>query len=149
MFHFGSQILKEFYIVRGVRRAINSTKDLRAWAREQVMSLCTDATVSFRSKMRIEKVGRDGVGTAVSSLRQLGLGEEKMRFRGREVVFQIENYNKERKYCRNGCRKSQRRHQDIWSRHQVSDPSWAHFWSPSQIVTQRQCMLCTISIYFS
>ena len=26
MLHFGSQILKEFYIVRGVRRAINNTE---------------------------------------------------------------------------------------------------------------------------
>ena len=37
--------------------------------------------------MRIEKVGRNREGAAVSSLRQVGLGEEKkMKFRG-EVVF--------------------------------------------------------------
>ena len=38
--------------------------------------------------MRIEKVGRNRVVAAVSSLRPLGIGEEKkMRFRGGEVVF--------------------------------------------------------------
>ena len=38
--------------------------------------------------MRIEKLGGNRVGAAVSSFRQLGLGEEKkMRFRGEEVVF--------------------------------------------------------------
>ena len=36
--------------------------------------------------MIIEKVGRNRVGAAVSSLRQLDLGEEKMGFR-EEVVF--------------------------------------------------------------
>ena len=38
--------------------------------------------------MRIEKVGGNRVGDAISSLRQLGLNEEKkMTFRGEEVVF--------------------------------------------------------------
>ena len=47
-----------------------------------------DATASFRPKMRIEKVGGNRIRAALSSLRQLSLGEEKkMRFRGGGVVF--------------------------------------------------------------
>ena len=47
-----------------------------------------DATASFGSKLRVEKVRRNRIGTAISSLRHLGFGEEeKMRFSSREVMF--------------------------------------------------------------
>ena len=46
------------------------------------------ATASFGLKIRIEKVGGNRKGRAVSSCRHLGLSEEeKMRFRRGEVVF--------------------------------------------------------------
>ena len=49
-----------------------------------------NATTSFRSKMRIEKLEGNRVGGCCQYLRQLGLGDEqKMRFRGGEVVFYI------------------------------------------------------------
>ena len=46
-----------------------------------------DATASFRSKMRIEKIGWNRVGTAVSNLKQLCFSEEKKR----DGILQIEN----------------------------------------------------------
>ena len=47
-----------------------------------------DATSSFGTKMRIEKVGGNRKGVTVSCLRHLCFSEEKkMRFSGGEVVF--------------------------------------------------------------
>ena len=93
MLHFGSQILKEFYIARGVRRALNNTEEFSArvtvkskpdgrkfrrfkgvGTRASYVVAYVDTTASFRSRMRIEKVGGKRVGAAVSSLKQLGLG---------------------------------------------------------------------------
>lgn len=46
------------------------------------------ATASFGAKMRIEIVGGNRIGAAVSSLRQLSFGEKKkMRFSRGEMVF--------------------------------------------------------------
>ena len=92
MLHFESQILKEFYIDRGVRRVINSTEEFsgtvtvkskpdgRKFRRCKGMGTRVsyvvgylDATASFRSKMRIEKIRGNRVGASVHSLRQLGL----------------------------------------------------------------------------
>ncbi|MPC91196.1 hypothetical protein E2C01_086215 [Portunus trituberculatus] len=46
-----------------------------------------DATSNFGGKMRIEKVRGNRKGAAVSCLRKLCFGEEKMRFGRGEVVF--------------------------------------------------------------
>ena len=106
MLHFGSQILKEFNIVRGIRRAISSTEEFSRVTvksksegrkfrrfkgvdtRASYMVAYVEATASFRSKISKENIGENRIGVTVSSLGQLDLGEEKkMRFRGGEVVF--------------------------------------------------------------
>ena len=66
---------------------LENSEDSRAWAREQVVS-DIDATSSFGTKMRIEKVEVNRKGVTVSCLRHLCFSEEKkMRFSGGEVVF--------------------------------------------------------------
>ena len=107
MLHFENLMLKTFYIIRGVRRTISSTEKFSGrvtvkskpdgitfrrfkgvGTRASYIAAYVDTTASFRLNMRIEKEGGNGVRAAVSSLRQLDLGEEKkMRFTGGEVVF--------------------------------------------------------------
>ncbi|MPD03970.1 hypothetical protein E2C01_099632 [Portunus trituberculatus] len=67
---------------------MENSEDSRAWAREQEVVVHIDATSNFGAKMKIEKVGGNKEGAAVSSLRQLCFGEEKkMKFSRGEVVF--------------------------------------------------------------